>query len=207
MLPPRSFYCLNEVAARWSVSGFDVIGWATEGLIALSAAIPPVMAGTGMISGLVDVEAPHLLPLFRRDGTPTQSVTIRRVKSGRELHLITEPADGIIITAGDVLVRRTEVARFEERHGLFDARPKSDAEETQAISRAPSRAGAPARHDWEGFYGAVARHIHDHGIPKTQRELIVGMMTWFESRGVDHMPDEATVAKKVRPVWRELHRA
>ena len=41
-LPPRSFYSLTEVAVRWSVMPFDVIGWSTDGLLALSIAVPPV---------------------------------------------------------------------------------------------------------------------------------------------------------------------
>src|SRR5947209_5616572 len=44
-LPPRFFYCLAEAAARWSVIPFDVVGWASEGLLALSIALPPVKTG------------------------------------------------------------------------------------------------------------------------------------------------------------------
>src|SRR5690606_15814944 len=32
-LPPRSFHSLTEIAIRWSVTPFDVIGWSTDGLL------------------------------------------------------------------------------------------------------------------------------------------------------------------------------
>lgn len=215
MLPPRSFYCLTEVSARWSVTPFDVIGWSTEKMLALSVALPPVKAGPAdTISGVVDVEAPNLLPLFRRDGTPSPTVAIRRVKSkGREFQWITEPLEGIAITAADVLVRRTEVARFEKEFGLFDGQrrpaaaetnPESDEEDRSNLRRAGP--GMPCRFDWDQFHGALTRRIHDHGIPKTQVELTREMLNWFESQDADHVPDESTVARKIRTVWRELHR-
>jgi hypothetical protein len=81
-LPPRSFHSLTEIAIRWSVTPFDVIGWSTDGLLALSIALPPVKTGPSeTLSGLADVEAAHLLPLFRRDGAPSPTVAIRRVKA------------------------------------------------------------------------------------------------------------------------------
>lgn len=40
-LPPRSFYSLTKVAARWTVTPFNVIGWATDGHLTLSIALPP----------------------------------------------------------------------------------------------------------------------------------------------------------------------
>ncbi len=177
-LPPRSFYSLTEVAVRWSVTPFDVIGWSTDGLLALSIALPPVKTEPAeTLSGLVDVEAPHLLPLFRRDGAPSPTVVIRRVKAGeRGLCWIVEPTDGITITAADVLVRR---------------------------------AGGPVRVCRRGTTGmrsmARSRGIYDHGVPATQAELVRDMLAWFEARDVEHAPDESTIRRKIRPVWRELH--
>lgn len=79
-MPPRYLLSLSEAAARWSVSSFDVVTWALEELLALSIAPPPVRIGpTEFLSGLVDVEPTHVLPLFRREA-PTQTVPIRCVK-------------------------------------------------------------------------------------------------------------------------------
>lgn len=208
MLPPRSFYSLNEVAARWSVTPFDLIGWSTDGLLELSIAVPPVKTGPSeSLSGLVDVEAAHLLPLFRREGTPSPTVAIRRVKLGdNDFRWIVNPAEGVVIAAADVLVRRAEVERFERHYGLFNGLhvPESDG---VAAARRRAGPGVPPRHDWDAFYAALARRIHEHGIPRTQAELVREMRDWFERRKEEHAPDESTIARKVRIVWQELCRA
>jgi hypothetical protein len=208
MLPPRSFYSLTEAAARWSVTPFDVIGWATDGLLALSIALPPVKTGPSeTLSGLVDIEAPHALPLFRRDGAPSPTVAIRRVKAGEnDFRWIAEPAEGIVIVAADVLVRRVEVEKFEQRFGSFEGAYPSPRGAVPARGRRPGP-GVPPRHDWDSFYAALARRIHEHGIPKTQAELVREMRDWFEQREDEHAPDESTIARKIRIVWQELCRA
>jgi len=206
-LPPRSFYSLTEVAVRWSATPFDVIGWSTDGLLALSIALPPVKtAPSETLSGLADVEAPHLLPLFRRDGAPSPTVAIRRVKAGdNEFRWIAEPAEGVIITGADVLVRRSEVERFERQYGFFNGLhvPENGAAITARRRGGP---GVPPRHDWDAFYAALTRRIHEHGVPRTQAELVREMLAWFEARNLEHAPDESTIRRKITPVWRELSR-
>jgi hypothetical protein len=208
MLPPRSFYSLAEIAARWSVTPFDLVGWCTDGLLSLSIALPPVKAGAEIISGLADVEGPHVFPLFRRDGAPSTTVAIRQVKTqDHGLRWITEPADGLVITAADVLVRRSEAERFESQHGLFRGQVRSDICQGEAPARPRGGPGVPPRYDWDAFYGALARRIHEHGIPPTQAELVRDMLNWFELRDVDHAPDESTIKRKIKAVWQELSRA
>jgi hypothetical protein len=200
LLPPRSFYSLPELALRWSVPPFDLVGWATEDLLSLSILLPPVVAEAAeTISGLVDVEGAHVFPLFRRDSTPTPSITIRRVKpQGRDFRWIIDPPQGVSITAADVLVRRTAVVGFEARHGMIG--PGS------GDTRRRGGPGGPPRHDWDGFYGALARRIHEHGIPATQAELVRDMLDWFERRSSKEAPDESTVRRKITAVWKELKR-
>jgi hypothetical protein len=207
-LPPRSFYSLTEVAVRWSVMPFDVIGWSTDGLLALSIALPPVKTGASeTLSGLADVEAPHLLPLFRRDGVPSPTVAIRRVKGGEGSPCwIVEPMEGIAITAADVLVRRAEVERFEQQYEFFN-RLHVPTNGAATAARPRGGPGVPPRHDWDAFYAALTRRIHEHGVPKTQAELVREMLAWFEARDLDHAPDESTIRRKITPVWRELSRA
>jgi hypothetical protein len=70
--------------------------------------------------------------------------------------------------------------------------------------------GVPPRYDWHefyGFYGALARRIHDHGIPPTQAELVREMLDWFGRRDGGEAPDESTVRRKIVAIWRELSRA
>jgi hypothetical protein len=206
-LPPRSFYSLTDVAIRWSVTPFDVIGWSTDGLLALSVALPPVKTGPSeTLSGVADIEAPHVLPLFRRDCASSPTIAIRRVKaSDGDLRWITEPADGVAITAADVLVRRAEVERFERQYGFFNGLHVPDAG-GDPTPRRQGGPGVPPRHDWDAFYAALTRRIHDHGVPATQAELVRDMLAWFEARDVEHAPDESTIRRKITPVWRELSR-
>ncbi len=206
-LPPRSFYSLTEVAVRWSVTPFDVIGWSTDGLLALSIALPPVKTGPSeTLSGLADVEAAHLLPLFRRDGAPSPTVTIRRVKAGTDFRWIVDPAEGVAITAADALVRRAEVERFERQHGCL--RGQGPTQSVGGTLASPRRGGpgVPPRYDWDRFYAALACRIHEHGIPATQSELVRDMMDWFAQRDERDVPDESTVRRKVSLVWREVKR-
>jgi hypothetical protein len=67
--------------------------------------------------------------------------------------------------------------------------------------------GAPPRYDWDTFFGALARRIHDNGLPSTQAELFREMLEWFQTRHDEHAPDESTVRRKIAVVWRELNRA
>ncbi len=63
------------------------------------------------------------------------------------------------------------------------------------------------RYDWDTFFGALARRIHDNGVPATQAELVREMLDWFQARHEEHPPDESTVRRKVAVVWREINRA
>ena len=68
-LPPRPLHTLNDVAIRWSALPIDVVDWATDGLLMLSIAIPPVKTiSSRMICDLVNVAGTDIRPLFRPDG-------------------------------------------------------------------------------------------------------------------------------------------
>jgi hypothetical protein len=202
-LPPRPFHVLNDVAVRWSVLPLDIVAWATDGLLALSAALPPVRAASSrMISDIVEIAGSDVLPLFRPDGARLESVSIRRVRGHGETkwQWITEPPDGIGITAPEVLIRRGEVERFEQQHDLSGgAVPRaiqpSDPERLRVASP-----GAPPRFDWNAFTGAVARRVHDEGMPSSQGELIRDMLDWFGAT-FGAVPDESTVRRRVQALW------
>jgi hypothetical protein len=206
-MPPRYLLSLSEAAARWSVSSFDVVTWALEELLALSIAPPPVRIGpTEFLSGLVDVEPTHVLPLFRREA-PTQTVPIRCVKDrDGELRWIVDPAEGIIITAGDVFIRRAEVERFEQEHRIIEGDQSPWAATPRSAGGRRPGPGIPPRHDWDSFYAVLVRRIHEHGMPPTQAELVREMRDWFERRDDKQAPDQGTIARKIRIVWQELHR-
>jgi hypothetical protein len=107
------------------------------------------------------------------------------------------------LDVADILITRAEVEKFEQQYGLFGS---SDSLHTdQRLERKPGP-GVPPRYDWDGFYAAIARRVHEHGIPATQAELIREMLDWFERRHNERAPDESTVRRKLAVVWRELNR-
>ena len=212
-LPPKCFHAVDEIAIRWGVQATDVVGWAIEGNLTLSVVFPFVEAEAQRASGVVGVAAEDVLPLFRRDESAAAFVFLRRFRRAGEdddeWRWITKPAEGVRITAGDVLVTRREAERFERQWGVF-ASPSSD----QAKASVPvigalhfAGPGAPPRHDWDAFNGALVRYIHDHGIPARQSELVRAMADWFATREKTRVPDERTIRRKVSAIWRELTRA
>ena len=61
-LPPKLFYPICEIANRWSVSPIDIVGWAIDGRITLSAALPQVEAKQGRpVDGLVEISGQEVL--------------------------------------------------------------------------------------------------------------------------------------------------
>ena len=68
-LPPRPFHTLSDIANRWSVVPIDMVGWASEGLLALSIAVPPVKTvSSNILCDLAEIAGTDVLPLFRPDG-------------------------------------------------------------------------------------------------------------------------------------------
>jgi hypothetical protein len=125
-LPPRPFHSLTDIANRWSVVPIDLVGWAAEGLLALTIAAPAVRTNASKIlCDLVEIAGTDVLPLFRSDGAKIDSINVRRLRphGETEWHWISEPVTGIAITAPDVLIMRTEVQRFEQAHGLASSPP------------------------------------------------------------------------------------
>ena len=61
-LPPKLFYPICEIASRWSVSPIDIVGWAIDGRITLSAALPLVEAKQRRpVEGLVEISGQDVL--------------------------------------------------------------------------------------------------------------------------------------------------
>jgi hypothetical protein len=76
-LPPRPFHSLSDIANRWSVVPIDLVGWAAEGLLALSIAAPPVKThASKVLCDLVEIAGTDVLPLFR---SPDESTVRRKV--------------------------------------------------------------------------------------------------------------------------------
>lgn len=188
----------------------DLVAWATQGLLALSAALPPLRTvSSRMLSDIVEIAGSDVMPLFRLNGARFESVAIKRLRAQGETEWqwIAEPAEGITITAPEVLVTRAEVERFEREYELYSGPASRDMKGAHSERGRSAGPGAPPRYDWDRFFVAIARRIHDHGIPSSQGELVREMLDWFQARQVEPIPDESTVRRKVAMVWRELSRS
>lgn len=204
--PPRSFLTVTDTAIRWQVPALDIAGWAIDGEIALSALLPTFETADKQIaSGIVEVDGADVVALFRRDGTSRKPALVRRFRRSKksEWEWIARPVDGVAVTAADVIILRKEFERCERAWGLFDA-GAVDKAKGQAIAKRPAGPGAPPRHDWDAFAGAIARRVHDYGMPVSQGELVRDMMDWFTKRDDVPPPDERTLRRKVSAIWREL---
>jgi hypothetical protein len=206
--PPRSFLTLADTAIRWQVAPLDIAGWAIDGEIALFAVLPTVdTADKQIASGIVEIDGADVVALFRRYGGSRKPALVRRFRRIKKAdwEWIARPADGVAVTAADVIILRAEVERCERAWGLFDAGTAGNAVQKLAAPKRPAGPGAPPKHDWDAFAGAIARRVHDHGMPVSQGELVRDMMEWFAGREDFPPPDERTVRRKVSAIWKELN--
>jgi hypothetical protein len=102
-----------------------------------------------------------------------------------------------------VVITRNEIERFERDYPLSGFRVDSTEKSPPAPSSqstSVSRPGAPPRYNWDAFAGAVARRVHDEGMPESQGELIRDMLDWFAT-SFGAVPDESTVRRRVQGLW------
>ena len=194
-LPPRAFFTVHEAASRWGCMIADIAGWATEGKLNIITGIPLAVCETEKVAGLITISPMDMLPLFRRDGTGPGSVRLQRIKpDAREDWLfVTEPDDGVEVSIADLLISGPDVLRFEDEYDL--------------LRRIGGGSGALSPYDWEGMYVAMIQRIHEHGLPATQTELIGELQEWFTTVSeTGEVPDESTIRRRLRPVWRALRR-
>lgn len=204
--PPRSFLTVTDTAIRWQVPALDIAGWAIDGEIALSTVLPTVETADKQIaSGIVEIDGADVVALFRRDGASRKPALVRRFRRSKsEWEWIARPTDGVAVAASDVIILRKEFERCERAWGLFDASGADSGTKVSNQAKRPAGPGAPPKHDWDAFAGAIARRVHDHGMPVSQGELVRDMMDWFAGRADFPPPDERTVRRKVSAIWKEM---
>lgn len=191
-LPPKAFYALPEAAARWGCTPADIAGWSAAGRLEIVTGLAPVRCGSQQLAGFVAVPATDILPVFRRCGTGPGEWPVRRIREvgAAEWLLITDPEEGVPVAAADLVIRASEVARFEEECGIM---------------RRPHGTGPTPRYDWDGFYLAVIKHLHEQGLPESQNEFVGMMQEWFIRRSESgDAPDESTIRRRINPIWRAL---
>jgi hypothetical protein len=205
-LPPKLFYPICEIAGRWSVSPIDIVGWAIDGRITLSAALPLVEAKQGRpVEGLVEISGQEVFDLFDAGTNKKSAVRVQRFRRrpGARWEKIVTPADGVPLKPSGVIIARTEAERFEREHGIF-GHHAAENDQSKACEGPIGQSGAPARYNWNAFAGAVARRVHDEGMPASQGELVRDMLDWFAASG--RVPDESTVRRRVQALWPVLTR-
>ncbi len=194
-LPPRVYYTLQEVTARWGCNIADVAGWAAAGKFHIMTGIGLVRCGEEIVAGRVAISPMDLMPLFRRCGTgPTEGV-VRRIMTGdkSQWQIITDPVGGVTVAVADMMIMADEVHAFEEENDM--------------VRRVAAGPGAATPYDWEGMNIALIVRIHDRGLPATQAELVAEMQDWFADRSDGKkMPDSRSIRRRITPIWRALRR-
>jgi hypothetical protein len=192
--PQQSLFTVLEVAVRWGCTQAQIIDWAIADELDLVAGFPVVKLGDQQASSLMSVAGTEVRPLFRPFGAAAKKVYVEQAKrpGSDEWRHITRPAGGVRMEAADILIRASEVERFESAHGLVRARASSP--------------GAPPRYDWDQFYVALIRRLFNDGMPDSLRALVGEMQEWFiENSPTGDAPDESTIRKRITAVWRELN--
>ena len=192
-LPPRVYYTLQEVSARWDCSLADIAGWASVGRFDIVTAMAPVIQGAQVLAGFVAVSVTDILQMFRRCGTGPASCRLRRIRppDQDEWVLIMDAGDPIEVTLADLLIMAEDVRRFETDCNL--------------LYRPAPNAGSAARYDWDGMYIGLIQRVHDHGVPETQAEWVGEVQDWFvQVSGSGGVPDERTIRRRLTPIWKAL---
>jgi hypothetical protein len=192
-LPPRAFIWLTEAAIRWNCSAADIIGWASAGKLQIVIGITPFRCGNEVFSGLVEVPATEILPLFRRcDTAPVEMRVLQfRPINNKDWKFVTDPSGGVVVALADLMILAPEVHRFEAEHELF--------------RQGHSGQGPERKYDWDGFYVEIMKRVYFHGVPEKQADLLEEMADWFARRSeTGDVPDISTIRKRITPVWRML---
>lgn len=192
-LPPVAFYSIYEVSARWGCPAQDVAGWAAQGHLQVLIGIAPVLCGEEMHGGLVEVSIAELMPLFRRFGPSEDACRLRRIipMGSGEWVRVTDPIEGILVRATDLMFPAEALHRFEEERDL--------------LRRPAHSIGATPRYDWDAMYVWLFQRVNEFGLPESQAALIGEAQEWFiqHSKSGD-VPEESTIRKRLSALWRAL---
>lgn len=192
-LPPRAFFSVNEIAARWGCALADVAGWSHVGHLSMVTGIASVICGKLLVAGMVAVSAADMMQMFRRHGPSDEECRVFRIRpeGSADWQYITDPPEGVLIKLHDLMLMADEVQKFEDERNL--------------LRRPPSSTGAVPRYDWEAVYIMLICRFNDRGLPATQAELITEVQDWFAQNSPSgEIPEESTTRKKIAPIWRSL---
>lgn len=192
-LPIVAFYSIYEVSARGGCSAADVAGWAAAGHFTAMIGIEPVHCGDELYGGLVEVALAELMPLFRRFGPSDETCRLKRIlSSGAETwQRVTDPVEGIVVRATDLMFPAETLHRFEE--------------ERELLRRSTHGRGASARYDWEAITIWLFKRLNEMGFPASQAALVAEVQDSFIANSkTGDVPEESTIRKRIAPIWRAV---
>ncbi|WP_203072381.1 hypothetical protein [Falsiroseomonas ponticola] len=207
----KPFYPLDEVCQRLEMLPSDLEPFVLHGHLKLSIPAADFWVnvgawveveegnrvrspeGTAIVRGLLDLVASDAWRVLRHGATK-----VERFDAGPERYMEvwggSEPFADHEVLKADLVVRDTEVSRFEAEH----VPPAADA----ASRGGPGQRGAMPKYDWDAFWREVARSILFDGVPESQAAFVRRMVDWFDTRG--EAPDPSTIKKKLSPLWRDI---
>jgi hypothetical protein len=189
----RVFFTISEAAARWGYSVADIAGWAHQGQLEIVTGIAPVQSGETTLAGIVVIAAADILPMFRRSGLGPRELAVNRLRLPQETEwrMITNPAEGVMVSFDDLMITALEMARFEIEHDIF--------------GRKHAGRGPDPKYDWDAFWRAVAVRVHERGVPELLKEFVDEFSNWFMDQSpTGDCPSDSVIRKKLSPLWRQL---
>lgn len=178
--PPKEFLTVSELAARWERAPLQIIDWAMSGKLELMVSLTEAEFQGGEEADYAAVRAGHVRPLFRDAGDAERIVMIRRARppgSDKPLSIV-HPAEGVRVLSTDVLIRTTEIERFEEENSL--------------VRRVVVGPGAPTRHSWERFTSRCAAGFSTMACPTRKP-------SWWKSCKTGSWMTRTGVKRQIRP--------
>lgn len=192
-LPQVAFYSIHEIAVRWGCPVVDVAGWAAQGKLQVVVGIEPVQCGDDLHGGLVEVSMAELMPLFRRSGASEDSCRLMRILPPDSAHWlrVTDPAEGILVRATDLMFPAAVVHAFED--------------ECDLLRRPASGGGSSTRYRWDAMIVWLFQRLNERGFPASQTALVAEVEDWFVAHAKsDEVPEESTIRKRIAPIWRAV---
>lgn len=193
-LPPKPFFTLYDLAARWGCDIADIAGWAALGYLPVVTGIPLAICGSQRVAGIVGVAIADMMQMFHCAGAGESVCHIRRLQlpgDDEEWLYITDPAAGIPVRVCDLMVPADDVLHFEEDQEL--------------LRRPSSSIGAAPRYDWDAIYVWLFQRLHEQGFPVTQAELVAEVQNWFgQNTRSGEVPEDSTIRKRLSGIWRAI---
>lgn len=187
----RPFWPVKELASRWGVFVPEIIETALARELQLAALIGPTRGNGGEVfRGVVGVDPAELWRLAPRTGSTLSTAGVSRIWADGLWRELPAPVE---IGLDAVIVEDRERARFEDAHDLFQS--------------GSNRPGPDFKYRWIEMLQWLAVHLHEEGLPATQKELLDRCQDWLIENSPDgELPTERSIRTYVAPIWKALRK-